>query len=265
MSARSSCAVGQRVLDLELEAGPGARLRDERRENSVGPRRANRLLLLRLGAIDRQRDARPVSDERAIDVPCVLPRLARRTLARKRIARVHRVVAHVHVEGVAPAGRCRASCALRCADRRCRCPTHRRSARGLPESACRAGSRAAGESVDANVGVVADELLQHLRELFGIVRQRGKLFCGQLFGERAEQLRVFVGRQHFDLFREAGNLQHDVAAGLRAGAHTKVFHVERCEPRRFDARRVIARRQRVEQRLAAFVRRRVARRRRPAT
>ncbi len=60
----------------------------------------------------------------------------------------------------------------------------------------------AGEAVDANVGVLADELLQHLRELFRIVGQRGELFRRQLLGERAEQLRVFLGRQHLDLFGE---------------------------------------------------------------
>ena len=71
-----------------------------------------------------------------------------------------------------------------------------------------------GESVHANVGVLADELLQHLRELFGIVRQRGELFCGQLLCECAKQLRIFIGRQDLDFFGHAGNFHHDVAARL---------------------------------------------------
>ena len=111
-----------------------------------------------------------------------------------------------------------------------------------------------GEAVDADVGVLADELLQHLRELFGIVWQRGELFRGQLLRECAEQLRVFIGREHVDLLGQAGDLHHDIAAGLRASAHAKIFHVGGREPGKLDACRIVASRQSVEQHLATLVR-----------
>ena len=228
--------VRQRVLDLDADAGPGARLRDERRKNSVGPRRANRLLLLRLGAIDRQREARTVSHERAVDVPCVLPRLARRPLARERVARVHRVVSHVHVERVPPAAAAGARAHF---DARAAIA----ASRGIvvPDADflnLRAGRQSsAGEPVDADVGVLSDELLQHLRELFGIVGQRGELFCRQLLGECAEQLRVVIGRQNVDLLGQTGDFHHDIAVRLRARAHAKFLDVDRREAGRFDRER----------------------------
>ena len=258
MSARSSCAFVSACSISTLTPVRVLGCRDQRRENSVRARRANRLLLLRLGAIDRQREARAIPDERAVDVPGVLPRLPGRTLARERVARVHRVVPHVHVEGVAPAAAAgpRAHFDARAAIA---------AAGGIVVTNAdflnlRAGRQpAARESVDANVGVLADELLQHLRELFGIVRQRGELLCGQLLGERAEQLRVFIGRQDLDLLGHAGNLHHDVAARLRAGAHPKILHLDGGESGKFDARHVIAGSQSVEHRLAALVRDRVSR------
>ena len=73
-------SVGQRVLDFEIETGPRIRLRDQHREQALGPRRANRLLFQRVGALDRQRHAGPVAHQRAIDGPGVLPRLPRWSL-----------------------------------------------------------------------------------------------------------------------------------------------------------------------------------------
>jgi len=86
------------------------------------------------------------------------------------------------------------------------------------------------------------ELLQHLSELFGIVGQRGELFCRQLLRECAEQLRVVLGRQDVDLLRQAGDFHHDIAVRLRASAHAKFPHVHRREAGRFDASAVVARR-----------------------
>ena len=229
MSARSSCAFGQCVLDLGADAGPRARLRDERRENAVRACRANRLLLLRLGAIDRHREARTVSHERAVDVPCVLPCLAGRTLAGERVARVHRVVPHVHVERVPPAAAAGTRAHL---DARATVA----AARGVvvPDADflnLRAGRQApAGEPVDADVCILSDELLQDLGELDRIVGQRGELVRRHLLRERAEQLLVVFVRQDVDLLSHAGDFHHDIAIRLRPGAHAKILHVGGVKP-----------------------------------
>src|SRR5687768_11362830 len=63
--------VRERVFDLGADARSGARRRNERRENTIRARRANSLLFLCFRAIDRQRQAGAISDERAVDVPRV--------------------------------------------------------------------------------------------------------------------------------------------------------------------------------------------------
>ena len=172
---------------------------------------------------------------------------------RERIARVHRIVTHVHVERIAPASAAWSGAHF---DARPAIPAARRIVVTNADflNLCSGRQPSTGKAVDADVSVLADELLQHLRELFGIVWQRVQLFSGQLLRESAEQLRVFIGREHVDLLGQAGDLHHHIAAGLRARTHAKIFHGGGGEPWKLDACRIVASRQRVEHHLATLVR-----------
>jgi hypothetical protein len=116
------------------------------------------------------------------------------------------------------------------------------------------GSRPPANPFDANIGVIADELLQHLCELLRIVRKRRDLFCGELLGERAEQLGVVFRRRNVNLLCQRGNCERHVAARLRSTAHSQIRHIDWRKARRFDMREVLAGRQIVEDCLTPLVR-----------